>query len=128
MKTLKFTVYLLYKYYSKGGTRDIPYASATLLLTFMGLIHVYQFLLLINRMDLVPTDGSQAKIGNFLQLGFFILPIALLLIFGVKKSEIESANYTPEKVKRGYIFFILYLVVTFAILLFLIYFQKGKLF
>ncbi len=128
MKTIKFTVYLLYKYYSKGGTKDIPYASAICALTLMGVIHIYQILLLFNKMTLVPTDGSQAKIGNFLKMGLFMLPVALFLIFVAKKSELEQVDYTTAQIKRGYTFLILYVVLSFALLLLLIFYKKGNFF
>jgi hypothetical protein len=126
MGTIRFAAYLLYRYYSKGGTKDIPYASAILALAFMGLIHIFQILLLFNGMSLVPTDGSQAKVGNFLKMGLFILPIVLLLMVLVKKDKLQEMAYDETQMKRGYIFLILYIVLSFALLLLLIYYRKGK--
>jgi hypothetical protein len=126
MGTIRFAAYLLYKYYSKGGTKDIPYASAILALAFMGLIHIYQILLLFNGMSLVPTDGSQAKVGNFLKMGLFILPIVLLLMALIKKNKLQEMSYAEVQMKRGYFFLILYIILSFALLLLLIFYRKGR--
>lgn len=126
MGTLRFAAYLLYKYYSKGGTKDIPYASAILGLAFMGLIHIFQILLLFNGMSLVPTDGSQAKIGNFLKMGLFILPIVVLLMVVIKKDKLQEMSYDEAQMKKGYIFLILYVILSFALLLLLIFYRKGR--
>ena len=128
MRTIRFAAYLLYKYYSKGGTKDIPYASAILALAFMGLIHIYQILMLFDAMYLVPTDGSQAKAGNFLKMGLFMLPIVLLLLVIVKKDKLQEMTCTEAEMRTGYIFLILYILSSFAILLLILFYRKGKFF
>lgn len=128
MKTIEFVAYLFYKYYSTGPTRRIPYFSTLCALVMIIGIHLFQVLILLDRVDIIPTDGSQRKIGNFLRMALFIAPIFLIVSLIIKRSNLEKMHdhYSKEKVKKGYVWLIGYIVISFALLVFLILYKKGR--
>ena len=67
MKTIKFTAYLFYKYYSTGGTKSIPYFSTLCALAMIVILHVFQILVIFNGMDLLP--ATSAKPGTEISAG-----------------------------------------------------------
>jgi hypothetical protein len=76
-------------------------------------------------MNLVPTDGSQAKIGNWIKMALFILPFFLLFRKLIKESELKEMNYEKAKVKKGYIWLVIYIIISFTVLILLILYKKG---
>lgn len=126
MKILKFVSFLFYKYYSVGPTSRIPYFSTLCALVLLFYIHLVQILILIDGMDLIPTDGSQAKAGNFLKLGLFMAPFFLLFGLLIKESELKKLKYSEQKIKKGYIFLIIYIIFSFAVMILLALYKKRK--
>jgi len=127
MKTIKFIAYLFYRYYSTGPLSDIPYFSTLCALAMLFVLHLFQVLIVFDAMNFIPTDGSQAKVGNFLKMALFLAPIFLFLVFIVKKSELQKMHYDDSQIKRGNIYLIIYIVLSFALVILLTLFKKGKL-
>lgn len=127
MKTLKFVAFLFYRYYSTGNTKQIPYFSTLCALVMIFGLHLYQILILTNSMNLIPTDGSQAKIGNWIEMGLFLVPIFLLFKNLVKESELKEMSYPKNKIAIGYILLVFYIVASFTLLILLALYKKGKL-
>jgi hypothetical protein len=126
MKTLKFVAYLFYRYYSIGPRARIPYFSTLCSLVLLLYIHLTQVLLIFNATSVVPVDGSQAKIGNWLKMALFLLPFFLFVRLLVKQEELKKLSYNENKVKRGYIFLIIYIVASFTIMIIIALYKKGK--
>lgn len=127
MKIIKFTAYLLYRYYSKHGfARDMPYLTTISVLTLLFFIHICQIFILFNITYLIPTDGSQLKIENYFKMGLFMLPIGFLFSFLIKKEELITDNYNDKTIKKGYMILIAYFILSFAFLMFLAFLKKGK--
>jgi len=127
MKTIRFAAYLFYKYYSTGPTKDIPYASTLCALVMLLGLHIYQILVLFNRVNLIPTSSNNTRVENFFIIGLCLLPIFLLTAILIKKSDLEKMNYEESKVKKGNTLLILYIAASIALLIFLILFKKGNL-
>lgn len=128
MKTVRFVAYLLYRYYSSHGfAKDLPYLSTICILSLLFFLHLAQLLLVLNLADLIPTDGSQFKIRNYLEMALFMAPILLLFRLLIKKVELKEALYSKEKIKRGYVFLILYIVACFGVMIILALYRKGML-
>jgi len=127
MKTVKFIAYLFYRYYSTGTTRQIAYFSTLCALVMLMYIHLAQVLIILNGMDLIPTDGSQAKIGNWVKMAVFLIPFFLLFFFLIKENALKEVSYNKQKIKQGYIFLIVYIVVSFTVMILLALYKKGKL-
>jgi hypothetical protein len=119
MKTIKFVAYLFYRYYAttRGFARDIPYVATLGALVLLAYLHICQILVLLDRTDIIPTDGSQFKFSNYIKMGLFLLPIFIAIFPFVKKRELQELKYSDQKIKRGYIYLIGYIVLSFSILM-----------
>jgi hypothetical protein len=128
MKIIKFVAFLFYRYYSTGGTRRVPYFSTLCALSMILYIHLFQVLILINRVDdIIPGGGNETRPIKYLEMGLFFVPIFLLVAFFIRKKELEQMNYDKSIIRKGYFFLIGYLILSFAILVLLILYKKGKL-
>jgi hypothetical protein len=119
MKTIKFVAYLFYRYYSttKGFAKDIPYAATLGVLVLLSYLHIFQILALLNKTNLIPTNGSQLKAANYLIMGLFMLPILIFFLIVIKKKELQNLRYDSKKIKRGYIYLIVYIILSFSFLM-----------
>jgi len=127
MKTIKFAAYLLYKYYSTGYTKDIPYFTTLSGLAMMALLHLFQIAILTNQVDTIfPFDSSDNIFKKYFLMGVVLLPIFLLLRLIVKESELRQMTFSKKKIKRGYFFLVGYFVLTMAsLMLLIIFFPRG---
>jgi len=126
MKTMRFIAYLFYRYYSTGPTKDIPYFSTLCALVMLIGLHVFQILVLFNKVSFLPVSSKNTRAENFLIIALCLLPIFLITAAIVKKSDLQEMTYEEAKVKRGYMFLILYIVLSIALLLLLIFYRKGR--
>ncbi|MFN3664871.1 MAG: hypothetical protein ACK4S0_01855 [Sediminibacterium sp.] len=127
MKTIKFTAYLFYRYYSTGSTKDIPYVSTLCALVMLVGLHLFQALILFDSIDLFPTNSNNKRANNFLIIGLVILPIFLILTFVVKKSELNKMRYETRQIQKGNIALIIYIITSILLIPVLMYFKKGAL-
>lgn len=117
MNTLKFVMYILYRYYGKGGTKDIPYFSALCAVVFLIYIHIFQILILLDKVDaILPMKEDDDRVVKYLKLGFFLLPVFLIVYLLVRPKDLENASYDESKVKRGGIYLIIYSIISFILL------------
>jgi hypothetical protein len=65
MKTLRFVICLLYRYYSKGGTKDIPYFSALSAIALLLFIHIMQVVILFELDELLLIRKSDSGIIKY---------------------------------------------------------------
>jgi len=126
MKTMRFIAYLFYRYYSTGPTKDIPYFSTLCALVMLIGLHVFQVLVLFNKVTLLPVSSKNPRAENFLIMALCLLPIFLITAAIIKKSDLQEMTYEEAKVKRGYMFLILYIILSIALLLLLIFYRKGR--
>jgi hypothetical protein len=120
MKTLKFVAYLFYRYYSTGATKDIPYFSTLCALVMLFGLHMFQILVVIDQMGMLPTKSTNTRGANFFLIALFLIPIFLLMALLVKREDLKQIYYEEKKIKRGYLFLILYTVLSIALLITLI--------
>lgn len=124
MKTLKFVMYILYRYYSKGGTKRIPYFSALCAVVFLIYIHIFQILIILDAVgDILPMNKDDTQITKYWKLALFLLPVFLIVAYLVKPKDLENVSYDENKVKRGGVYLIVYSIISF-ILLFVLAFAK----
>ncbi len=59
MKNEKFTAFLFYRYYSEGKWRDsTPYFRTILSMTLLAFLRLFQILILLNKVDIIPITES----------------------------------------------------------------------
>jgi len=117
MKLLKFVMFLFYRYYSKGGTFRIPYFSALCAVVFLIYLHIFQLLILFNGISLLPMNPNDNKGLKYIKLAGFLLPVFLIIGLLVKEKELKNADYAEAKVKRGGMFLVIYIVLSFSLLM-----------
>ena len=116
-KGIKFVIYLLYKHYFGGGTKNIAYESALMTVTFFILIHLLQIKVLFWGGGL--TFGS-TKPERLLSVSFIFIPVYLILnFFFRKKDTLDPTNNYPINLKKGYLYLMLYCVLSLSLLVFL---------
>ena len=129
MKTIKFIAYLFYKYYSTGATKSIPYFSTICALVMILILHFFQILILFNCMYLLPTVHATPGMPRFikyLETALITSPLFLFFFLLIKKNELQSMQYDKSKTKRGYIYLIIYIVLSFSFLVFLLLLKKRN--
>jgi hypothetical protein len=125
MKTLKFIMYLFYRYYNKEGTKRIPYFSALCAVVFLIYIHIFQALIILGKVSLLPMQKDDLRIEKYIKLALFLLPIFLIVAYLVKPSDLKTLRYEEGKLKRGSTSLIIYVITNF-ILLFVLMFAFSK--
>jgi hypothetical protein len=125
MKTLKFTMYIFYRYYSKGGTKRIPFFSTLCATVFLIYLHIFQLLIIFDAVDLLPMSKDNSKIVNYGKFALFTLPIFLIVASLVKEEDLRSARYDIKKVRRGGVNLVIYSITSF-VLLFVLMFAFTK--
>jgi hypothetical protein len=125
MKLVKFVAYLFYRYYSVSGPRkDIPYFSTLLSLTFLIFLHLLQIVILLTRMGIIPINNGEGRMVRFGKMTLIMLPIFLLFLALIRKSKLKLMRYDERKVKKAYVFLVVYIVLSMALMIFLILFRK----
>jgi hypothetical protein len=120
MKTLKFVAYLFYRYYSTGATKDIPYFSTLCALVMLFGLHMFQILVITDQMGMLATKSTNTRAANFFLITLFLVPVFLLMALLVKREDLKKICYEEKEIKRGYLFLILYTVLSIALLITLI--------
>lgn len=126
MKTLRFIMYILYRFYSKGGTKHIPYFSALCAVVFLIYIHIFQILIILNSVDdMLPLNKGDTRITKYWKLALFLLPFFFIVAYLVKPTDLQNVSYDEGKIKRGGIYLIIYSIISF-VLLFVLAFAFAK--
>lgn len=119
MKLLKFIMFILYRYYSRGRYYNTPYLSTLSVVMFSIWLHYIQLILLFNKIDLIPLKRTAAKDENLLKTLLYILPIALVIVILIKPKDLQQANYDEDKIRRGGIYLVIYYIISWIVLLIL---------
>lgn len=114
-------MYTLYRYYSKGGTGRIPYVSAILAVVFLVYIHIFQLLIIFDRVDLFPMRAEQPQLLKYYKLAIFLMPIVLILLFLVKEKDLKDAKYDDQIVKRTGRHLVYYVILSVIVLFVLMF-------
>lgn len=123
---MKFIAYLFYKYYSTGATKDIAYFSTLCALVMLIGLHIFQILLLLNRENLLPSYSKHTRVENFLIIAVWLTPVFLLTAFFIRKSELLTVSYSENRVKKGNVWLVIYIVASIAFLILLLLLKKGR--
>lgn len=120
MKTLRFVFFLLYRYYSKGGTKVIPYFSTLCAVSLLFFVHVFQLLLIFNVFEYFPISGSENRIIRYGKIALISVPVFIFFALLIKEKDIKNAYYEEEKIKKGNLFLLGYAILSVCLLLWLI--------
>ncbi|MGE7775083.1 hypothetical protein ACQKLP_10185 [Chitinophaga sp. NPDC101104] len=104
MKLLRFVMFILYQYYSKGRYRGAAYFDALILVSLMIMMHLFQLLIVIDKMRPFPTA----------EVLFVLLPAILVVFLLAPPAEIKKLHYSVKEVRMGGIWLIVYGVLSFT--------------
>lgn len=127
MKVLKFIMFLFYRYYSKGGTKNIPYFSALCAVVFLFYVHVFQLLIVLNKVYILGLNNKEyLRIEKYGKLALFLLPVFLLVSLLVKPGDLIIMRHSEEKIERGNKFLVMYVVGNISLLFLLMLLVPKK--
>jgi hypothetical protein len=121
MKTLKFVMFLFYQYYSTGSTHRIPYFSTLCAVVFLAYLHIFQILVILDKVDWLPMQADDEKIIKYGKLAIFLLPVFLILAFLIRERDLKNMNYDQSVIKNGNIRLVAYIVLSFILLFVLMF-------
>ena len=121
MKTLKFAAFLFYRYYSGGKRPDTtPHFRTVLSLTFIGFIHLFQLLIILDKVNLIPIGEADGKMYKRWVMFCIMFPIAIVVALLFPKKEMVSLQSLyqdkPELIRKGNRILIVYIVVNFCLI------------
>ena len=120
MKTIKFTAYLFYRYYSKGGTKDTCYFSTLCAMALIAFFHLMQFLILTDLFNtVIPSSFNYSRSERYLFWALISLPIFIFLALLIRERELKELKYSAKKIKKGNILLITYIILNIALLIFI---------
>lgn len=122
MKLLKFTMFLFYRYYSKGRSKGSAYFSALCAVVLLIYMHVFQILIVLDKVDeIIPLKKDDDPDIKDLKMGLFLLPFFLIVRYLVKPKDLRVAKYDEDKVRRSGIYLVIYCILSFVLLFALAY-------
>lgn len=126
MRTLKFIMYLFYRYYLTGPTRNIPYFKALGAVVFLIYLHIFQILIVFNLVETaIAINKNDLQITKYWKIAIFLLPIFLIVYSLIKPKDLRNLKYEDNKIRRGNIYLIIYSISSF-ILLFILAFLFAR--
>lgn len=121
MKLLKVVMYLFYRYYSTGGSRRIPYFSALCAIAALIYIHIFQILIILNKVDILPMRKDDLRIEKYGKVLLVFLPIFLVIALLIKPKDLKQATYDEGKIKKGQVYLVAYIILSFILLFVLMF-------
>ncbi len=120
MKTFRFVFFLFYRYYSKRGTKAIPYFSTLCAISLLFFLHVLQLLIIFDAMDYFPISGNESRILRYGKIALLSIPVFLIISFLVRPKEVRNMSYDEAKIKKGNILLLLYVLAAVVLLFWLL--------
>lgn len=114
MRLIKFTAFLLYRYYYNSKSRDIAYLRMLYTLVFLSCFHIAQILLIFNKFSSIPITDNDSTFARLFKIGLFIIPLFVFYMLIIKESELKKLNFNESKIRIGYKHLIAYSIVTFS--------------
>lgn len=111
-------IFLFFKYYDKGSTKDIAYESA--ILAFVGFTTL-NIAAIFNFFDLDVFYLVKADYPRYLKyllcFVIYLLPAFVLIRKYYPKSVIDEYDMDKSKIRIGYFLIILYVIISIALLI-----------
>lgn len=115
---IKQFIFLFYKYYDKGSTKDIAYESAVLAfvgLTTLNIAAILNFFDL-NLFFIVNSDFPRA-LKYLIGLGIYLLPFFFLVKIYFPKKVITNYEMNKSAMRQGYFLIVFHIVISIILLI-----------
>jgi hypothetical protein len=127
MKTIKFVAFLFYRYYSRGQTRSVPYFSAMCAIVFLLYVHLFQILIITRQVDtFIPIEPSDSRLTKYLIMLLIMSTLYFLLTLLIKKNELLELKYSEEKIRKGNITLVCYVILSVMLLFSLMFLVPNR--
>ena len=87
--------------------------------------HVIKELILFSSTNFL--GGSNSEFSTWVKMVLFLLPIYLLCRWLIKESDLKALTYEEEKIKKGNIWLVIYIIISVTLLVILILYKKENL-
>jgi hypothetical protein len=121
MSTIRFAMFLLYRYYKHGRWEKLPYFHALCSIAFLLFLNIAAFLCFIKQALWLFGGNKETFIIKFVLL--FIVFVAASWIVAPEQ-ELQTAKHDDAKIRKGYLVLILYVLLSIALLLLGIFFKR----
>jgi hypothetical protein len=110
-------LFLFYRYYDKGSTKNVAYFSAITALLMVLFLNVYSFLI-FTKIDenYLTFQENTPRWQKYAVVLFIVLPIYWVMIRVFKKDDILKVTMDNCSIKRGYILAVAYITLSVAVL------------
>lgn len=109
MSILRFVMYILFRYYSKGKYEHNPYFSSLLFVVFLIYLHILQILTFFGQVDqLLPFNRDESEGVINWKAVIIVACIFLIVVYLVRPGDLKKLEYDAKKVKRGGIYLVIY--------------------
>lgn len=113
MKTVRFAMFLFYRYYRSGRWESVPYFHTLSSMSFLLFLHVAALLCFLNKGNILFGNGKNTFVIRFLVLyGLSLFAFWRL----AKKDDLEAAEYDETHIKRGNWLLLLYVAFSIAMM------------
>lgn len=109
-------MYILYRYYRRGGKDRTPYFSALCAVVMLLYIHLFQLLIVLDIVDWLPFAKTDTRDEKFVKMALVMLPFFLVVFLLVRPSELRALQYDPETTRKGGIRLVIYGILNIILL------------
>ncbi len=113
MKTVQFTMFLFYRYYKSGRWESVPYFHTLCSMSLLLFLHIAALLCFLDKGDLL--FGKDKNIFILKILTLFALSFVAFWKLANEK-DLEAAEYNEVTIRKGNRLLVLYLILSFAVL------------
>lgn len=113
-RVIKFILFLFYRYYDQGSTKEIAYEKSIFSMMLLLFINIFTLLIILNKTDIMPYNASDPRWLQYLKtISIFVLPGFILISIIFRKKEIINLKYDEDKIDKGNTILIMYIALSF---------------
>jgi len=110
---MKIAIYILMKYYDKGGTKGIAYESAIMAILLLFFCNILAFLKLTNNFNAIDFLDGFSRIGKMAMIAGIFIPVFFIIKLISPEQVMVSKSYNPRMIRIARFILIIYILVTF---------------
>jgi hypothetical protein len=115
---MKFILYIFYRYYDHGQTKDIAYVKTVLVFLLLLFINIFTILIIFNATEIFNVLKFKSKLLKYIIIGgAYFLPGYLIINYLVSKENLEDERLKLEYKKYHGWFLILYACISVMLLI-----------
>ena len=113
-RLIRFVLFVLYDYYKEiKGDEDAPYDGGILLLLIILYLNIIVIFQIFHILSMLPGMQSGSTVEHILLFTLcYYLPGYLIIRWLFPEKEIKGLTYSDDKVKRGRIFYLVYIIIS----------------